>query len=225
MSTRKGFTLVELLVVIFIISVLAGMLLPAISNAIESGRRIACMNNLKQLFTASMMYGNHNNGQVPPECRGKNSNKLYLDWFRGDMFRILDLPIEVYNCPSEKTGTVPRTGRGVEGDVGSWPDSNETNILMAFVYLGNHYKTKATGSDERDWTRRPQSFNSGRDSKKALWSDKVQNHWKTEWVSEGNNEVFMDGHAKWITDLPTTLVKEVNDDIAHDHGDTAYWWW
>lgn len=47
-----GFTLVELLVVITIIGMLVGLLLPAVNNARESGRRATCMNNLHQLTTA-----------------------------------------------------------------------------------------------------------------------------------------------------------------------------
>lgn len=52
----KGFTLVELLVVIAIVGVLLGILVPAVQSARESGRRIACGNNLRQIGLGQLHY-------------------------------------------------------------------------------------------------------------------------------------------------------------------------
>src|SRR5439155_26051368 len=99
---RGAFTLIELLVVIAIIAILASMLLPTLGRAKESGRRISCVNNLRQLEVSLRMYVDENDGYYPP----RSSTVRWPHELR-DGYRNLSLLL----CPSDgRGGQVPRTG-------------------------------------------------------------------------------------------------------------------
>ncbi len=106
----RDFTLVELLVVIAIIAILASLLLPALSNAREQGKRSVCYSNLKQLGLAAALYAGSNNDCLPPYAYSAAGD---TEWFRLlgseiDPSKNIDLYSEsgmpkVFQCPSESS--------------------------------------------------------------------------------------------------------------------------
>lgn len=101
-SSRHGFTLVELLVVIGIIALLISILLPSLNRAREAARTAACLSNLRQMGLAAQMYANDYKGYLTPS-RGYGA-------------------LPEYNCsgpqnwPSYLTGYLD-PGKGVRNDV------------------------------------------------------------------------------------------------------------
>lgn len=79
MNRTRGFTLMEILVVISIIAMLMGLMLPALSSVRATGRATTSMSNLRQWGLAQTMYANLNRDMLPYEGR-KNANEMALNF-------------------------------------------------------------------------------------------------------------------------------------------------
>jgi prepilin-type N-terminal cleavage/methylation domain-containing protein/prepilin-type processing-associated H-X9-DG protein len=75
MRKKPGFTLIEILIVIAIITLLALLLFPAFAHAREGARRTSCLSNLRQIGMGVMQYAQDYDGRLPP-----NDNVTGANW-------------------------------------------------------------------------------------------------------------------------------------------------
>jgi prepilin-type N-terminal cleavage/methylation domain-containing protein/prepilin-type processing-associated H-X9-DG protein len=131
-SARGAFTLIELLVVIAIIAILAAMLLPAVNRAKDAAKKIACMNQIRQLGLSLQMYVDDSHDFYPPRSNSDRWPTLLRDGYQ---------ELTVLVCPSDQPNPVTLTNDSDVADcsprsyiINGWNDyfAQDTNIFSGY---------------------------------------------------------------------------------------------
>lgn len=124
MRGRRGFTLIEVLVVIGLIATLIGVLLPAVGGARDTARRAVCLSNQRQLWMAWTMYADEHAGKPVPHVAPGGGERVY--WYgaedrtlgrlvheRGTLAPYLDATLgarSAFECPVQPEGSYREQG-------------------------------------------------------------------------------------------------------------------
>ncbi len=151
-TTRPtAFTLVELLVVVTIIGVLAGLLLPAVQSAREAARRSHCANNLKQQATSLLNYHAQQARFPTGALRHELSNRESIGW------TVLVLPMLEMQPLYDRIGPLPNgaatfTGRNILPKVFVCPSAEPPSTKSTDLESANYVGVAGSGTSRVKWT-------------------------------------------------------------------------
>jgi prepilin-type N-terminal cleavage/methylation domain-containing protein/prepilin-type processing-associated H-X9-DG protein len=179
----RAFTLVELLVVITIIAIMAGMLMPQIAKVMEKMNRTACGSNLRQVGLALRAYAQDNDGRYPfTGSAGDSANKhfalMFPRWINNEV---------VFTCRSAAT-------RGYRADGVTDPSPGARAETLKAGENCYAYAFGLGGPGTEDWPLAcdqlaETSVSAQRWAKQGFGG----NH-----SDEGGNVLYMDGHVDFV---------------------------
>jgi prepilin-type N-terminal cleavage/methylation domain-containing protein len=125
---RRGFTLVELLVVMAIIAVLIGLLLPAVQKVREAAARTSCQNNLKQICLAVQNYASTYKDKLPPLYSAPKSNTTTGVVYNPQTFFFTILPMLEQDAMYNLGMTLTANSKDPSNPVTTMPAATTVNL-------------------------------------------------------------------------------------------------
>lgn len=206
-SPARGFTLVELLVVVSIIAVLIALLLPAVQSARASARNTQCMNNMRQLGLGIGMYAEAHRGNMPLSSHDLAHDNEKDAWIY-TVAPFLESVDAIRICPADPNGTgrlqnkltsyVMNSYVCIRGDAGAVTNTNRMQSLSkTFVAFETSDQVGLTHADHThgvNWFKDPLS----RPNRVSLTWNRIRADIQTNRHGSHSNYLFADAHVESI---------------------------
>jgi len=230
----SGFTLIELLVVIALLAILAGLLLPALTRARAKSLTLFCLQNMKQVCTAGLLYTDDANDRFPynlasVEIKQKLAQDQFINWnstimnweldtdntntvllTRGGLGPYVSRVATVYRCPADRVVSDIQAAAG-------WTVRVRSISMNAMVGDAGQFSTKGVNVNNPDYR---QFFKMSQMSQPAQVFVLIEEH------PDSINDGYFLNHpddCEWF-DLPASYHDGgVNLTFADGHAETHKW--